>query len=109
MRFTIAVSAHRQFHRSLDSPPEGDGFETPFPFRSAPVRLSGSMFLPCSASGIAASPHSGLEAEQFLHAGQTPSSDRPFGEFDPAVTDVELGVCRRHFDRAIEADNDVLA
>src|ERR1700752_4136961 len=34
---------------------------------------------------------------------------RPFGEFGPAVTVVELGVCRRHFDRAIEADNDVLA
>src|SRR5215472_2493205 len=34
---------------------------------------------------------------------------RPFCEFGPAVSDIELGVLGRHFDRAIETDIDVPA
>src|SRR5262249_54150926 len=34
---------------------------------------------------------------------------RPFCEFGPAVSDIELGVLARHFDRAIETDIDVPA
>jgi|SRR5580704_1504016 hypothetical protein len=108
---------------AADSMLEGDGFELPVPRHSRGfAQHSGH----CGGIGEAAKRipdgsallllrleplhRAGLRHGMWLAALRSGVLlGRPFCEFGPAVSDIELGVLGRHFDRAIKTDIDVSA